>query len=160
MYHFINLGIPKFAWTPPPNHIFNAENIDVGGMDDPNPTCSLCVNCTVTGSPAPFVTWQFQHGSSMTGYDPVVTNQTNASSPYYTQENGQVRIPFTVKAFILSFVLILQKLCFDDIRNYKLVDNTNYRCTASNVGGSVSGTFKANVRKFQLLISYLVLAMF
>ena len=88
---------PKFVQTPQNNH-FKREEIYIGDIN--HPTCVLCVNCTVTGAPAPVVTWEYLHGS-MSEFIPIITNQSNASSPYYVQDNGQVCIIFIVSTTIL-----------------------------------------------------------
>ena len=89
---------PKFVQTPQNQH-FNPEVINIG---DGNPTCEICVNCTVTGDPPPIVTWEYQHGN-MLKFSSVVTNQSNASSPYYIQDNGQVRIITVDASTIIDF---------------------------------------------------------
>ena len=84
----------------------------------------------------------------MSDFSSIVINQSNESSPYFALDNGQVSI-----VLLLALLLILlQKLCYNDIRNYHLIDNTNYRCTAANVGGSIYGIFNALVCKFCLKI--------
>ena len=88
MYHFIVLEQPRFLKAPQ-GHYFSAEIINIGGADGTAPSCSICVNCSVSGVPMPKMTWQYQ-SRSMSGFDVVITNQSNSSSPYYQQENGQV----------------------------------------------------------------------
>ena len=51
---------------------------------------------------------------------------------------------------LLLIVFILQKLCFNDIRRYHLVDGINYQCTATNVGGSIYGKFSTTISKSHL----------
>ena len=93
---------PKFVQTPQNRH-FNPVVINIG---DGNPTCEICVNCTVTGDPPPSVTWEYQH-DNMPEYSPIITNQTNASSPYYEQENGQVRILTVDASTVIHFTEIM-----------------------------------------------------
>ena len=103
------------------------------------------MNCSVTGSPAPVVTWEHQYyGTS--GFSPVVINQSNGSSRYFIKDNGQVNI-----ILLLTLLLtLLQKLCFNDIINYLSIDNTYYLCNANNVGGSTYGMFNVRVSKLCL----------
>ena len=82
----------------PQGHVFPPVVINIGGENGSPPTCEICVNCTVTGDPPAVVTWKYQR-DNMLEYSPVVTNQTNVSSPYYVQNNGQVNI-ITVDASI------------------------------------------------------------
>ena len=131
----------------PVNHYFTSERVDIGNPDGGNPTCYICVNCTVTGAPPPDVTWEYKRGS-MSDFSSIVINQSNASSPYFALDNGQVSIVL----LLVLLLILLQKLCYNDIRNYHLIDNTNYRCTAANVGGSTYGIFNALVCKFCLKI--------
>ena len=44
----------------------------------------------------------------------------------------------------------LQKLCYNDIRNYKSVNGITYQCTACNVAGSIYATFTSIVSKFRM----------
>ena len=89
-YHFIVLVPPKFLVTPQ-GHFFHAETINIGGAKGTIPSCLICVNCTVRGAPTPTMTWQYRDGT-MSGFDYVITNQSNLSSQYYLQDNGQVSI--------------------------------------------------------------------
>ena len=75
----------------PQGHVFPPVVINIGGENDSPPTCKICVNCTVTGDPPPSVTWEYEHGN-MLKFSAIITNQSNASSPYYVQDNGQVKI--------------------------------------------------------------------
>ena len=59
---------------------------------------------------------------------------------------------------LLLIFFILQKLCFNDIRRYYLVDDTNYQCTAANVGGSTYGSFSTTVSKFIDFVSIYVIS--
>ena len=127
----------------PVNHHFKMEKVSTGNPEDFNPTCYICVNCSVTGAPPPVVTWEYQYNST---FVPIITNQSNALSPYFVQDNGQVSIVLLL-ALLLS---LLQKLCFNDLRNYHSIDNTNYQCTATNVGGSTYGKFNFRICKFCL----------
>ena len=137
----LNLEPPQFMY-PPTNHQFDPELVTIGSPD--NPTCYICVNCSAIGDPPPVVTWENQY-NSMSDFSCIITNQSNASSPYSVQDNGQVSI-----VLLLTLLLILlQKLCFSDIRKYHSVDDTNYRCTATNVGGSTYGIVNVRVRKSQ-----------
>jgi len=83
---------PKFVETPI-NHYFKSEVITIGNVNDP--ICPLCFNCTVKGIPKPVVTWKYQT-ASMSDFMPVVTNQSNVSSSYFVQDNGQVNINSTI----------------------------------------------------------------
>ena len=83
---------PKFVAIQQ-NHHFHSKLIYIGVVN--NPTCIICVNCTVTGKPEPVVTWEHRT-ASMSKYMPVITNQSNASSSYFKQDNGQVSINSTL----------------------------------------------------------------
>ena len=65
---------PKFTETPI-NHEFKPQPVHIGNPDDP--TCYICVNCSVTGSPAPVVTWEHQY-NGMADYSCITTNQSDA----------------------------------------------------------------------------------
>ena len=68
--------------------------ISIGNVNDP--ICPLCFNCTVKkGIPKPVVTWKYQT-ASMSDFMPIVTNQSNVSSSYFVQDNGQVNINSTI----------------------------------------------------------------
>ena len=84
---------PKFLVTPS-----GTKTINIGGANGAAATCLICVNCTVRGAPAPTVTWQYQSGN-MFGFNSVITNQSNASSPYYQLDNGQVSISAILTLF-------------------------------------------------------------
>ena len=102
MHHFIVLEPPKFLATPSGRY-FSAEIINIGGANDAAPSCSICVNCSVRGAPTPYMTWQYQSGTMPT-FNNVITNQSNPSSPYYQQDNGQVN---TNNVIILKFPFCL-----------------------------------------------------
>ena len=74
---------------PPINHWFDPKIVRIGSLD--NPTCYICVNCSVTGIPLPVVTWENQYNST-SDFSCIITNQSNASSPYFLEDNGQVSI--------------------------------------------------------------------
>ena len=93
----------KFTETPS-NHEFNGEIVHIGNPD--NPTCYICVNCSVTGSPAPVVTWQYQL-NGMADFSCIITNQSDASSPYFVKDNGQVMFNFTVNIVINSLTEVM-----------------------------------------------------
>ena len=94
---------PKFTETPR-NHEFKAQLVHIGNPDDP--TCYICVNCSVTGSPAPVVTWEYQY-NGMADYSCITTNQSDASSPYFVKDNGQVIFNFTVNIVINSLTEVM-----------------------------------------------------
>lgn len=104
-YHFIVLVPPKFLVTPRGRY-FSAETIYVGGADGTIPSCLICVNCSVRGTPIPTMTWQYQSGT-MSGFDDVITNHSNVSSPYYQQDNGQVNINVLTMLLFLTLILPL-----------------------------------------------------
>ena len=47
----------------------------------------------------------------------------------------------------------LQKLCYNNIRNYESVNGITYQCTACNIAGSIYATFTGKVGKFPNLMA-------
>ena len=98
----------KFVKTGQGSSFSNEITYIGGGIDDPNPTCIICVNCSVTGDPAPVVTWEYQ--TNMPGvFNPVVTNQSDAASPYFVENNGQVSVThiYILVSLLLASIKLL-----------------------------------------------------
>jgi len=94
---------PKFVAIQQ-NHHFQSRLIYIGVVN--NLTCIICVNCTVTGKSEPVVTWEYLT-ASMSKYMPVITNQSDASSSYFKQDNSQVSTIPSLNTFSnLLFFLI------------------------------------------------------
>ena len=81
---------PKFLKTPL-HGSFGTQTVNIGGANDATPTCLICFNCSVSGTPPPTVTWEYQSRTSFR-FNPVTTNRSNSSSSYYLEDNGQVSI--------------------------------------------------------------------
>ena len=77
---------------PLQGHSFNDESTSIGDITDPYPSCIICVNCSVTGDPTPVVTWEYQTDDNPGDFHPVMTNQSDPTSPYFVEKNGQVRL--------------------------------------------------------------------
>ena len=75
---------------PSQGHSFTNEITYIGNSR--NPTCIICVNCSVTGDPPPVVTWEYQTNDNPGVFNSVVTNQSDPTSPYYVENNGQVSV--------------------------------------------------------------------
>ncbi|XP_065918433.1 uncharacterized protein [Dysidea avara] len=117
------LAPPKFVTAPSGDKgcpLFNNQIITLGDSGK-SPSCTLCVHCFVDGTPSPNVTWEYNGGAA--GYVSVLTNQSNQSSMFSTQSNGQM-------------------LCFGDTKQYREFSRM-YKCTAESVGGRIFACFNA-----------------
>ena len=54
-----------------------------------NSTCIVCIDCSVTGSPVPTVTWSY-HSNDSQFTTPIITNDSNSKSGIFIFDNGQV----------------------------------------------------------------------
>ena len=95
---------PEFVTAPSGSEgcpSFNSQLITLGDSSN-NPSCTLCVHCFVNGTPPPIVTWEYNGGSA--GYVSVLTNQSNQSSMFSTQSNGQVN-NYVYKVYCILHIL-------------------------------------------------------
>ena len=91
--HCLFTALPKFV-KPLQGHSFSDESTHIGDLDDP--TCKICVNCSVNGDPQPVVTWEYQMVDNPGVFKPVVTNQSDPTSRYFVENNGQVSFSRTL----------------------------------------------------------------
>ena len=71
--------------------LMSSEDITIG--DEDHPTCFPCFNISVTGTPKPIGTW-FYYNITTYCYDPVITNESDPSSSYFVEEEGEVCVVF------------------------------------------------------------------
>ena len=88
---------------PSQGHSFTNEITYIGNIS--NPTCIICVNCSVTGDPQAVVTWEYQTKPGV--FNSVVTNQSNQTSPYYVEDNGQVSVTLIVNVIHVIIKLLV-----------------------------------------------------
>ena len=108
----ILLAPPRFDPSPTDSGgcpSFNSQSITLGDSGN-NPTCTLCVHCFVTGTPSPVVTWEYNGGPA--GYVSVLTNQSNHSSAFFTQSNGQVNCENASASYVHVYHLYFLDVVF------------------------------------------------